>query len=198
MQRELVERAMAGDHDAFSELARVSIGRLYVAYPNFSHGFSHGEMGFAWSPDGSHIMFSAGSRETEETNLYVVAADGQTAERALTSESGVEYGATWSPDGTRIAYIAAQPPEHGFPMVANADGSDARRMIDEPVFYLTPLWSPDGTMIVVHANVEKTPIWLIDSTTGTVRAKLSETPVPGFQDDMPGSADIWTFERVLP
>jgi RNA polymerase sigma-70 factor, ECF subfamily len=30
MQRELVERAMAGDHDAFTELARVSIGRLYV------------------------------------------------------------------------------------------------------------------------------------------------------------------------
>jgi hypothetical protein len=29
MQRDLVERAMAGDHDAFSELARVSIGRLY-------------------------------------------------------------------------------------------------------------------------------------------------------------------------
>jgi RNA polymerase sigma factor (sigma-70 family) len=30
MQRELVERAMEGDQDAFSELARVSIGRLYV------------------------------------------------------------------------------------------------------------------------------------------------------------------------
>jgi RNA polymerase sigma-70 factor, ECF subfamily len=30
MQRDLVERAMAGDHDAFSELAHVSIGRLYV------------------------------------------------------------------------------------------------------------------------------------------------------------------------
>ena len=30
MQRDLVERAMAGDHDAFSELARVSIGRLYI------------------------------------------------------------------------------------------------------------------------------------------------------------------------
>ena len=30
MQRELVERAMAGDHDAFTELARVAIGRLYV------------------------------------------------------------------------------------------------------------------------------------------------------------------------
>jgi RNA polymerase sigma-70 factor (ECF subfamily) len=30
MQGELEERALAGDHDAFSELARVSIGRLYV------------------------------------------------------------------------------------------------------------------------------------------------------------------------
>jgi RNA polymerase sigma-70 factor, ECF subfamily len=30
MQRDLVERATAGDHDAFTELARVSIGRLYV------------------------------------------------------------------------------------------------------------------------------------------------------------------------
>ncbi len=31
MQRDLVERAMAGDHEAFSELARASIGRLYAA-----------------------------------------------------------------------------------------------------------------------------------------------------------------------
>ena len=31
MRRDLVERAMAGDHDAFSELARGSIARLYAA-----------------------------------------------------------------------------------------------------------------------------------------------------------------------
>jgi len=30
MQRELVERAVAGDHDAFSELARASISKLYA------------------------------------------------------------------------------------------------------------------------------------------------------------------------
>ena len=30
MQRDLVERAMSGDHDAFSELARDSVGRLLV------------------------------------------------------------------------------------------------------------------------------------------------------------------------
>ncbi len=31
MQRDLVERAMAGDHDAFAALARASIGRLFSA-----------------------------------------------------------------------------------------------------------------------------------------------------------------------
>ena len=31
MYRDLVERAMAGDHEAFGELARLSIGRLYAA-----------------------------------------------------------------------------------------------------------------------------------------------------------------------
>ena len=30
MERDLVERAMAGDHDAFTELARVTVGRLFV------------------------------------------------------------------------------------------------------------------------------------------------------------------------
>jgi RNA polymerase sigma-70 factor (ECF subfamily) len=31
MRRDLVERAMAGDHDAFADLARASIGRLFSA-----------------------------------------------------------------------------------------------------------------------------------------------------------------------
>ena len=30
MRRDLVERAMTGDHDAFAELARVTTGRLFV------------------------------------------------------------------------------------------------------------------------------------------------------------------------
>jgi hypothetical protein len=33
--------------------------------------------------------------------------------------------------------------------------------------------------------------------TGTGRAKLSTTPA-SYEDGTPGSADIWSFERVLP
>ena len=84
-------------------------------------------------------------------------------------------------------------------MVANADGSDSRQLIEQTVFWLTPHWSPDGRMIIVHANIaEEPPIWLLDSETGTVQAKFATTPVPGFDDDTPGSADIWSFERLLP
>ena len=172
--------------------------QLSTVYPSFSHGFGHGEMGFAWSPDGSRILFSAGDREAGESDLYVVASDGQTPERQVTSEPGSEYGATWSPDGRRIAYIASKPQTHGFAMVANADGSDPKQLIDEYIFWLTPRWSSDGKLIVVYTRDQDPPIWLLDSETGTVRAKLATTPMPGAEDETPGSADIWSFERVLP
>ena len=39
MRRELVERAIAGDRDAYAELARTLIGRLYaVAFLILRHG----------------------------------------------------------------------------------------------------------------------------------------------------------------
>jgi Tol biopolymer transport system component len=172
--------------------------QLSTAYPSFSNGFGHGEMGFAWSPDGSQILFSAGDRETAEIDLHVVESNGATPERPVTSEPGSEFGATWSPDGKRIAYLAAAAGDHPNVIVANADGSDSKQLIDQTVFWLPPQWSPDGTMIVVHSTIDREPpIWLIDSVTGAVQAKLSMTPA-SYEDDMPGSADIWSFERVLP
>lgn len=165
-------------------------------YGAVANAFSHGEMGLAWSPDGGRILFAAGAQEGL-THLYVVDAVGEAPEEQLTFGGGTEYGATWSPDGKRIAYIAAEPLKHGNVMVANADGSDSKPLIQEKVFYLTPHWSPDGTMIVVHPVADDAGIWLVDSGTGTVRAKLSSTPAV-YEDDAPGGADIWSFERLSP
>ena len=43
MQRDLVERAMAGDHEAFSELARLVIRRLYAVARLILHDTSRAE-----------------------------------------------------------------------------------------------------------------------------------------------------------
>lgn len=173
-----------------------ALSRSYVAFAN---GFSHGEMGLAWSPDGRRIVFAAGS-EAGMTQLFVVEAAGGSPEELIRSGTETTYSPSWSPDGKRIAYLGGAPNDHPFLMVANADGSDSKRLIKEPLFYLTPYWSPDGTMIVVHPSPAATDdpgIWLVDSATGTVRAKLSATPA-SYEDGTPGSADIWSFERVLP
>lgn len=169
---------------------------LTGTYGAVANAFSHGEMGLMWSPDGARILFAAGPEEGR-THLFVVDVAGDRAEQQLTSGDGTEYGGTWSPDGKRIAYIASVPGTHGNVMVANADGSAAKPLVDRKVFYLTPLWSPDGTMIVIHAVDEDGGIWLVDSQTGAVRAKLVSTPSV-FEDDVPGGADIWSFERVSP
>jgi len=183
--------------------------RLYVAnadgtdsrpitgtYGAVANGFSHGEMGLDWNPHDGRLLFAAGAQEGL-THLYVADPAGDASEKQVTFGSGTEYGATWSPDGMRIAYIASEPFTHGNAMVANADGSESKALIDEKVFFLTPHWSPDGTTIVVHPVAENAGIWLVDSQNGSVRVKLAYTPA-SYEDDAPGSADIWSFERVSP
>jgi Tol biopolymer transport system component len=172
---------------------------LSRAYAVFGNGFSFGEMGLAWSPDGGRVVFAAGS-EAGITQLYLVDAAGGSTEKLIRSGTETAYSPSWSPDGKRIAYLGGAPFDHPYLMVANADGSDSRRLINEALFYLTPQWSPDGTMIVVHPSPvtpDDPPIWLVDSATGTVRAKVSTTPA-SYEDGTPGSADIWSFERVAP
>ena len=169
---------------------------LSGAYAVFANGFSFGEMGLAWSPDGARIAFAAGA-EPGFTQLYLVDVARGSGELKITSGTETAYGPSWSPDGMRIAYLAGDAFAHPNLIVASADGSEPRRLIEDEVFNLTPRWSPDGTIIVIHADVADLPIWLVDSATGIARTKLSMTPVPGFEDGMPGGADVWSFERVL-
>jgi dipeptidyl aminopeptidase/acylaminoacyl peptidase len=62
-----------------------------------------------WSPRGNRIAFSAkreqeGAKD-EETQLYVIAADGGEARRVATVATGVE-SFRWFPNGRRIAFVS--------------------------------------------------------------------------------------------
>ncbi len=84
---------------------------------------------FAWSPDGSHIVFTWFTDAGD--GLYTMDGEG-TSVRRVGDVSGVAAPA-WSPDGSRIAFVAE--PRSGLPggiYVIAPDGSRLARVLSGP------------------------------------------------------------------
>jgi Tol biopolymer transport system component len=116
-----------------------------------------GDVGPAWSPDGSRIAFVRGSVEDIEsgkTFIYVMNADG-------TGQTRLAEGLSpfWSPDGKSITFIAQQEQENEVwnpdIYVMSAEGADQTmltRSDAQEFFGFSPFlgsnstspWSPDG------------------------------------------------------
>jgi Tol biopolymer transport system component len=121
------------------------------------------ELGFgrgAWSPDGSRLVFSAGSCCTtsdEAAGLRIMNADGSGLVRITTQRDGAP---SWSPDGTRIVFQrsprVANPPNNLFVMAPDGSGEVQLTAEAYPVWSLTPSWSPDGSRIVFKRTSSST------------------------------------------
>lgn len=112
-----------------------------------SNSLYHNGSTYAWSRDGSKIVFESGD------DIYLVNADGSNLRNVTDPLSGSQP--TLSPDGTQVAFIRrANPisqPCHGqyWLYVMNVDGSNLRQLAyrDCDLLY-EPRWSPDGTTIL--------------------------------------------------
>jgi len=82
-----------------------------------------------------------------ESRLSVVSADGTSLPGRLDTGDGGAYGGSYSPDGDQIAFVR-KAREGETAMVANADGSGARLVVDG-ISRFAPRWSPDGHSIAV-------------------------------------------------
>jgi Tol biopolymer transport system component len=114
----------------------------------------------SFAPRGRTIFFHAGREgaplmrasvnDTGEVNL-----DGI---ETLLDDGAANYHVTMSPDGSRIAYDSDRDGVRGV-YVANADGSDPRRISGEG-YGAVPSWSPDGERVAfVRAEPGRNQIW---------------------------------------
>lgn len=100
------------------------------------------------SPDGKQLAFSALG------HVYVMALDGHSQPRRLTSLETPEFHPSWSPDGHSIAFITWTARQAGqIWMAPAAGGAAAVQLTREPAFYTRPVFTRDGrSLLAVRSN----------------------------------------------
>ncbi len=108
VQRDVVEAARRGDHEAFEALAMAAGDRLlFDRYIVDAHGGGLQQIAstpndddFAptWSPDGTTIAFV--SARSDGRFVYIVAAD-RTGEQLVNGAAGPQFAPAWQPLGDR-------------------------------------------------------------------------------------------------
>jgi len=112
----------------------------------------------SWSPDGKRIAFVSGRVASFHTShVWVMDADGSnlTQLTQLALNTYWNGAPAWSPDAKRIAFASARYYDDGPNQdiwVMDADGSNQKRLTDDPAYDRSPSWSPDGTKIIFECQ----------------------------------------------
>jgi TolB protein len=143
----------------------------------------------SWSPDGQTLLFNGcptASCAPADYELYSVPTAGGTPLR-LTSDGVADYDPYFSPNGQRIAWLVNAHPTAWSGVgawsirIANADGSNARWLIDDGQINSKPAWSADGQTLYFHRmeplSAPRFGVWRINAD-GSGLTRL-ESAAPG-------------------
>ncbi len=96
-----------------------------------------------WSPDGSQIAFVSDRDGDQQSELYVINADGGDLRR-VTPGSGVYRDPFWSPDGQSLVIM------HGYEQIYRVNvATHSEQWLG---IGFTPRLSPDGTALLYYAE----------------------------------------------
>ncbi len=147
----------------------------------------------AFSPDGSRVAYV--DDRPEHRGIYVADADwGKAAQLSLGAN---DSWPSWSPDGSMLTFAStAFDPSIEFChpgvyadcstaiYVMGSDGSDPRRITNQPEDASNPVWSPDGLRLAFFALADAgipTAIFVVNAD-GTGRVRLTTSR---------GGSDMW-------
>jgi cytoskeletal protein RodZ len=136
----------------------------------------------AWSPSfasvGSAMFYHAQDGRDGDSAVVRADTDGSGTILRITrivDDAAQNFHARPSPDGSQIAFDSNRDGERGV-YVANADGSNVRRVSGEG-FAAVPSWSPDGrTLAFVRAEPARPNVWnlwTLELSSGDVRRLTS-------------------------
>src|SRR5207249_1505530 len=112
----------------------------------------------AVSPDGKWAVTSVVEPSYEAgksaSDLWLIALDGSTPPRKLTSTIAPESGAVFSPDSKRLAFATKREGDEATQIyVLPLDGGEAMRVTNLSTGASDPQWRPDGNAILFESSV---------------------------------------------
>ena len=136
-------------------------------------------LGLAFSPDGESVLYVfgplVGANISAVASLFQIPLLGNVPPRKLLED--IATAPAFSPDGTRMAFIRSTADGEQVIMLANADGSNQRRLASRAAADVYAparvAWSPDGRRIAAFAGAmpkQKSRIVLVDVETGKEEA----------------------------
>jgi len=107
-----------------------------------------------WHP--TEMKFVCKTCDGSKCGLFVMNSDG--SGRHMVSNYADDQNPTWSPDGRQIAFASHRDGNWEI-YVMNADGSNQRRLTNNPTTDALPLWLPDGQHIAFRSD--RGGVWAI-------------------------------------
>ena len=148
------------DYDGANQ-RRVTVTRTLNLYPQ-------------WSPDARTIAYT--SYSTGFPDIVLARIYDGVNERPLGGKFQ-SWLAAWSPDGARLCFTSTKDQSGNSELyVVNRDGSNLRRLTNNPAIDSTPTWSPTGNQIAFTSDRAGAPqIYIIDVDGLNIQKLTSES-----------------------